>query len=90
MAITLFTRKPGHSTWAIERLSRRLAEHVRRGVFTQDEVNSALRFAVDGGKLDREVAEQVLLNMAIEAENLTVLNTVNPIGSARQHHMPTE
>ncbi|MFS0729447.1 RHS repeat-associated core domain-containing protein [Curtobacterium sp. 1P10AnD] len=62
-------------------IDRRLAEHVVSGKFSLDEVSSAERFEVTGGKTAREVAEQRKIDELGGVGNL--LNKVNPIGQRR-------
>jgi hypothetical protein len=69
-------------------ISVRLQQHVANGKFTQAEVHAAQRFAVPGTKLDREIAEQALIDSMGGVDNL--LNVVNPIGPARFHVMPNQ
>ena len=70
------------------RISERLARHVADGKFTQAEVDVALRYAVEGGKLERESAEQLLIDSNGGIANL--LNKINPIGPARFDNMPVQ
>jgi hypothetical protein len=56
--------------------------------FTEAEVDAAQRFAVQGTKLDREVAEQLLVESKGGIDNL--LNQVNPIGPNRFGVMPNQ
>ncbi|MEO8695675.1 MAG: RHS repeat-associated core domain-containing protein [Acidimicrobiales bacterium] len=69
-------------------ISVRLQQHVASGKFTQAEVDAAQRFAVPGTKLDREIAEQLLVDSKGGVDNL--LNVVNPIGPARLDLMPNQ
>ena len=43
-------------------ISQRLVQHVYSGKFTQAEVNAAERIAVSGGKMAREIAEQLKID----------------------------
>lgn len=69
-------------------ISTRLEQHVASGRFTQAEVDAAQRFAVPGAKLDREIAEQLLIDSKGGIDNL--LNKVNPIGPKRFGVMPNQ
>lgn len=69
-------------------ISTRLEQHVASGKFTQAEVDAAERFAVQGTKLDREIAEQLLIDSKGGIGNL--LNKVNPIGPKRFGVMPNQ
>jgi hypothetical protein len=69
-------------------ISARLEQHVASGKFTQAEVDAAQRFAVPGTKLDREIAEQLLIDSKGGIDNL--LNKVNPIGPKRFGVMPSQ
>jgi RHS repeat-associated protein len=69
-------------------ISTRLEQHVASGKFTQAEVDAAQRFAVQGTKLDREIAEQLLIDSKGGIDNL--LNKVNPIGPKRFGLMPNQ
>ena len=69
-------------------IARRFAQHVRAGKFTQAEVDNAARQAVSGGKLQREIAEQNMIDRMGGIKNL--LNEVNPIGPKRFHMMPIQ
>jgi len=69
-------------------ISRRLAEHVRNGKFTPDEVANAARQGVSGGKTQREIAEQTMVDRLGGIDNL--LNEVNPIGPKRFDLMPDQ
>jgi len=69
-------------------ISTRLEQHVASGKFTQAEVDAAERFAVQGTKLDREIAEQLLIDSKGGIDNL--LNKVNPIGPKRFGVMPIQ
>ncbi|MFF1821545.1 polymorphic toxin-type HINT domain-containing protein [Kribbella sp. NPDC058245] len=62
-------------------ISKRLAQHVAKNKFTQAEVDNAVRYCVPGSKTDREIAEQLMIDMAGGKRNL--LNEVNPIGDGR-------
>jgi RHS repeat-associated protein len=67
-------------------ISRRLAEHVASGRFSQAEVDSADRIAVSGGRTAREIAEQEKID---ELGGIKILgNARNPIGPARFGLMP--
>jgi hypothetical protein len=67
-------------------IARRLAQHVNSGKFTQAEVDDATISPVGGGKLGREVQEQLKIDQLGGVTNL--LNEVNPIGQARLDAMP--
>jgi hypothetical protein len=69
-------------------ISNRLDQHVASGKFTQAEVNAAQRIAVPGSKLDREIAEQLLIDSKGGVPNL--LNVVNPVGPKRFGVMPNQ
>jgi hypothetical protein len=69
-------------------ISRRLQQHVASGKFTQAEVNAAERAMVTGGKLQREIAEQLLIDSKGGIDGL--LNKVNPIGPKRVPVMPNQ
>jgi hypothetical protein len=69
-------------------ISTRLKQHVASGKFTQAEVDAAQRFAVPGTKLDREIADQLLIDSKGGIDNL--LNKVNPIGPKRFDVMPNQ
>ena len=69
-------------------ISRRLQQHVANGKFTQAEVDAAERAMVTGGKLQREIAEQLLIDSKGGVDNL--LNKVNPIGPKRASNMPNQ
>jgi hypothetical protein len=69
-------------------ISRRLQQHVASGKFTQAEVNAAERAMVTGGKLQREIAEQLLIDSKGGIDGL--LNKVNPIGPKRVSVMPNQ
>jgi RHS repeat-associated protein len=65
-------------------IAQRLAQHVGR--FTREEVAAAERYAVQGGKTAREIAEQLKIDELGGIGRL--LNQRNPIGLARLHLMP--
>ncbi|GAA3619405.1 DUF6531 domain-containing protein [Microlunatus ginsengisoli] len=67
-------------------IDRRLSEHVNAGKFTQDEVDKAARQEVLGGKTQREISEQTMIDRLGGKDEL--LNKVNPIGPKRVHLMP--
>ena len=69
-------------------ISRRLQQHVASGKFTQAEVAAAERAMVTGGKLQREIAEQLLIDSKGGIDGL--LNKVNPIGPKRVSVMPNQ
>ncbi len=69
-------------------ISRRLQQHVASGKFTQAEVDAAERAMVTGGKLQREIAEQLLIDSKGGIDGL--LNKVNPIGPKRMSVMPNQ
>jgi hypothetical protein len=69
-------------------ISKRLQEHVRTGKFTAAEVAGAQRVHVPGGKLAREINEQLLIDSKGGIVNL--LNKVNPIGPKRFGVMPNQ
>jgi hypothetical protein len=69
-------------------ITQRFAQHVWSGKFTAAEVEAAERFAVIGGQLEREIAEQLMIDSKGGIGNL--LNLRNPIGSARFGYMPTQ
>jgi RHS repeat-associated protein len=69
-------------------ISRRLAQHVNSGKFTSDEVANAARQGVAGGKLQREIAEQTMIDQMGGIDNL--LNVVDPIGPRRFGMMPNQ
>ena len=54
-------------------ISNRLGQHVAKGKFTQEEVDSAQRFAVPGTKLDREVAEPSLSSWWLPVAEIQLL-----------------
>jgi hypothetical protein len=59
----------------------RFTQHVNAGKFTQAEVNAARRILVLGGKVTREIAEQMMIDSYGGIVNL--INERNPIGPAR-------
>lgn len=67
-------------------ITARLARHVKNGRFTEAEVDAAERIALSGGKLARDIAEQLKIDEFGGIDNL--LNKVNPIGPNRLSHMP--
>lgn len=69
-------------------IARRLAQHVRSGKFTPDEVENAAQIAINGGKTSREVAEQSMIDAMGGIDEL--LNYVNPIGPKRFGFMPNQ
>ena len=69
-------------------ISNRLDQHVASGKFTQAEVAAAQRISVPGSKLDREIAEQLLIDSKGGVPNL--VNVVNPIGPKRFGVMPNQ
>lgn len=69
-------------------ISRRLQQHVASGKFTQAEVDAAERAMVTGGRLEREIAEQLLIDSKGGIDGL--LNKVNPIGPKRVSVMPNQ
>jgi RHS repeat-associated protein len=69
-------------------ISNRLDQHVASGKFTQAEVDAAQRISVPGSKLDREIAEQLLIDSKGGVPNL--INVVNPIGPKRFGVMPNQ
>lgn len=69
-------------------ITRRLAQHVKSGKFTADEVANAARQSVRGGKGSREIAEQMMIDRLGGIDNL--LNHVNPIGPRRFGQMPNQ
>lgn len=69
-------------------ISRRLQQHVASGKFTQAEVDAAERAMVTGGKLQREIAEQLVIDSKGGIDGL--LNKVNPIGPKRVSVMPNQ
>jgi hypothetical protein len=69
-------------------ISRRLQQHVASGKFTQADVDAAERAMVTGGKLQREIAEQLLIDSKGGIDGL--LNKVNPIGPKRVSVMPNQ
>lgn len=71
-------------------ITRRLAEHVNSGKFTQAEVDTAARQGVTGGKTQREIAEQLMLDQIGRVGDVGILNRVNPIGPARFSLMPNQ
>ena len=58
-------------------ISRRLAENVRLGKCTPEEVANAARQGVDGNKIAREIAEQTMIDRMGGIRGLR--NDVNPI-----------
>ncbi len=67
-------------------IATRLAQHLRSGLYTAEEINAAERVEVLGGKTAREVAEQKKIDDLREAGE-TLLNERNPIGQRRIHLM---
>ncbi|WP_217697942.1 polymorphic toxin-type HINT domain-containing protein, partial [Sinomonas mesophila] len=67
---------------------RRLAEHVRSGKFTAADAAAAAIQPVSGGKTQREIAEQMMIDRLGGVPNL--LNKVNPIGPKRFGQMPIQ
>jgi RHS repeat-associated protein len=65
---------------------RRLTRH-NRG-FSAEEIANAITYVVDGGKLAREIAEQLKIDLEGGIDNL--LNERNPIGEARFDKMPDQ
>lgn len=64
-------------------IARRLMEHVASGKITKVAADLAERVEVLGGKLNRELTEQLEIRARGGIDNLA--NKVNPIGQARQH-----
>ena len=69
-------------------IARRLAQHVRSGRFTTEEVSNVARQSVDGGRSAREVAEQTMIDRMGGIDNLLI--EVNPIGPKRFELMPVQ
>jgi RHS repeat-associated protein len=65
------------------KISSRLVQHVRSGKLAASDVASVRRTQVLGGKVTREVAEQLRINELGGISRLE--NKVNPIGPARKH-----
>ena len=59
-------------------ISYRLGQHVRQHMFTPEEVGKAGRQAVTGGRTQRQIAEQTLIDRMGGIHSL--LNVRNPIG----------
>ena len=69
-------------------ITSRLERRVATGKFTQAEVDAAERFEVMGGKVDREIQEQLKMDSFGGRDAPGVLNKVNPIGNRRLNLMP--
>lgn len=69
-------------------IGKRLAQHVPKGKFTQQEVDAAARVAVAGGKTQREIAEQSMIDAMGGIDGL--LNELNPMGPKRFGLMPNQ
>lgn len=67
----------------------RLLQHIARGKVTVTEALAAERFAVVGGKLEREIAEQLKID-DLRKIGMKLENIVNPIGPKRFHVMPDQ
>jgi hypothetical protein len=67
-------------------IDTRLSQHVGTGKFTQAEADNAARQEVLGGKTQREIAEQTMVDRLGGKDEL--LNKVNPVGPNRAHLMP--
>lgn len=72
-------------------VERRLKQHLRSGRFGSDEVVEVQVIAVKGGKTQREVAEQKVINKIAGrkegASSNKLYNKRNPIGPKREHLM---
>lgn len=82
----VMTKKGGVYVGQSGNIDRRLAQHIARGKFTKAEADNAARWGVKGGKTQREIAEQHMIDRLGGIKNL--MNTVNPIGPKRFHLMP--
>jgi len=69
------------------RISERLAEHVRDGKLSAENVGNVKRTAVNGGKVAREIAEQRRIDRLGGIKSGDLANKRNPIGPARRHLM---
>jgi RHS repeat-associated protein len=69
-------------------ITKRLGQHVAKDKFTQEQVDAARRFSVPGTKLDREIAEQTMIDVL--GGKRTLLNNRNPIGDRRCGLMPNQ
>ncbi|HVR79063.1 MAG TPA: hypothetical protein VMS99_11820 [Acidimicrobiia bacterium] len=69
-------------------IASRLQQHVYTGKFTQAEVDAAQRFAVPGTRVDRQIAEQLLIDSKGGVDDL--LNVRNAIGLRRFSLMPNQ
>lgn len=65
-------------------INKRFKQHLGR--FTAEDLASAERIEVRGGKTSREIAEQLKLD-SLRDDGATMLNKVNPIGPKRIHLM---
>ena len=69
-------------------ITTRLGQHVTNRKFTQEQVDAARRFSVPGTKLDREIAEQTMIDAL--GGKTKLLNNRNPIGDRRCGLMPNQ
>jgi RHS repeat-associated protein len=69
-----------------ETIAARLVQHIESGKITEEAAAAAWRWAVPGGKISREIAEQVRLSELGGVQNLA--NVRNPIGEARATLLP--
>lgn len=68
-------------------IARRLNQHLRRNKFTQAEIDNARVIPVPGGKLSREIREQLAIDDRRQLGK-QLLNERNPIGMERIGLMP--
>jgi hypothetical protein len=69
-------------------IARRILEHMRPGGHFFGGNPATVQYTqVLGGKVAREIAEQLRIN-ELRAQGVTLLNKVNPIGPLRQYLMP--
>lgn len=69
-------------------IERRLGQHVRSGKITPQQAAAATRIPVTGGKTQREMAEQQVIDRHGGIQNLD--NLVNRIGPHRYGLMPNQ
>ncbi|GAA1138006.1 RHS repeat-associated core domain-containing protein [Kribbella jejuensis] len=86
--IYIVNSKAGVYVGQSKNISKRLAQHVRDGKFTQAEADNAARQGVVGNKTSREIAEQMMIDRLGGINNLR--NVVNPIGPKRFPLMPNQ
>lgn len=64
----------------------RIASHLRSGKLLPDQLNTLTTTEINGGRVAREIAEQLRINELGGLRNLE--NVRNPIGPARQYLLP--